>query len=112
MTKEIIIEKCKKENFKEIKNINLWGCDIDDMSLLRQLPNLEVVSLSVNKLTTLSDFAFCPRIQELFLRKNQISDLTEIKHLKNLKNLKVLWLSDNPCSTEQYYRQFIIKMLP
>lgn len=70
LTKEIVLEKCKKQNFNDIKNINLWGSDLDDVSLIRQLSNLEVVSLSVNRIHTLEDFSFCPRIQELYLRKN------------------------------------------
>lgn len=98
LTRELIIEKCKKENFKDIKNINLWGNDLDDLTLIRQLPNIEVVSLSVNKISTLQNFAYCPKIQELYLRKNQIADIKEIRHLQNLKYLRVLWLSDNPCS--------------
>lgn len=76
------------------------------------MPNLEVVSLSVNKITTLADFANCYKIQELYLRKNLIADLSEIQHLTNLKNLRVLWLSDNPCSNDQLYRATIIKCLP
>ena len=100
LTKEIIIEKCKKENFKEIKNVNLWGSDLEDMTLIRQLTNIEVVSLSVNKINTLQHFSYCPKIQELYLRKNLISDLKEIRYLQNLKNLRVLWLSDNPCASE------------
>ena len=35
LTKEIIFEKCKKQNFLEIKNINLWGSDLEDMTLIR-----------------------------------------------------------------------------
>ena len=62
LTKEIIIEKCKKENFKEIKNVNLWGSDLEDMTLIRQLTNIEVVSLSVNKINTLQHFSYCPKI--------------------------------------------------
>jgi Leucine-rich repeat (LRR) protein len=81
LTQELIIEKCKKNNFKEIKNINLWGSNLDDISIIRQLPNLEVVSLSVNKISTLADFAACPKIQELYLRKNNVEDLGEIYHL-------------------------------
>lgn len=92
------MDKCKNNNLKEIKNINLWGSNLDDVSLLRQLVNLEVVSLSVNKISSLVDFASCFKIKELYLRKNLIADLNEIFHLKNLKNLKILWLSDNPCS--------------
>lgn len=100
LTKEIILEKCKKDTLNDIKNINLWGCELDDISIIKQLPHLEVVSLSVNKISTLVHFGYCPRIQELYLRKNLISDLKEIQHLQNLKNLRVLWLSDNPCSHE------------
>lgn len=31
---DIIVDKCKKQNLKEIKNINLWGSDIDDVSII------------------------------------------------------------------------------
>jgi Leucine-rich repeat (LRR) protein len=72
LTKELIIDKCKKENFNEIKNVNLWGNDLSDMTMIRQLQNIEVVSLSVNKINTLVDFAYCTKIQELYLRKNLI----------------------------------------
>ena len=107
-----MIEKCKKSNYSEIKNLNLWGSNLDDISLIRQLSNLEVVSLSVNKISTLADFEQCHKLQELYLRKNLVSDLKEMHHLQNLKHLKVLWLSDNPCSLDSFYRPFIIKVLP
>ena len=76
-----MIEKCKKSNYSEIKNLNLWGSNLDDISLIRQLPNLEVVSLSVNKIATLVDFEQCHKLQELYLRKNLVSDLKEMHHL-------------------------------
>lgn len=81
LTVDLIVEKCKKQNLKEIKNINLWGSEIDDVSIINQLPNIEVVSLSVNKIVTLKPFAYCGKIQELYLRKNKISDIKEIQHL-------------------------------
>lgn len=81
LTKEVVIEKCKKQNFKEIININLWSCEVDDISIIRQMPNLEVVSMSVNKIETLKSFSYCLKIQELYLRKNQIKDIQEVQHL-------------------------------
>ena len=52
-------------------------------------------------------------MQELYLRKNQISDLNEIQHLQGLKNLKVLWLASNPCADENpNYRRIVLSMLP
>jgi len=49
---------------------------------------------------------------ELYLRKNNISDLSEIRYLTNLPNLKVLWLSENPCVEVTNYREIVIKVLP
>ena len=76
------------------------------------MPNLEIVSLSVNRISTLEPFSYCPLIQELYLRKNMFADLKEISHLAQLKNLRVLWLSDNPISSDPNYRSTIIKLLP
>ena len=72
LTQELIVEKCKKHNFQEIININLWNQDIDDVSIIKNLPNLEVVSMSANKISSLLPFSYCLKIQELYLRKNQI----------------------------------------
>ena len=79
---------------------------------MAELNNVEIVSLSLNKIHTLKDFVHCPKLKELYLRKNQISDLYEVQYLQHLQNLNVLWLSHNPCSEHPYYRQYVIKTLP
>mmetsp|Transcript_24810 Transcript_24810/g.24314 ORF Transcript_24810/g.24314 Transcript_24810/m.24314 type:complete len:107 (-) Transcript_24810:381-701(-) len=76
------------------------------------MPNIEICSLSLNKIISLQDFSSCKKLQELYLRKNLISDLLEIKYLVMCPALKVLWLWDNPISEHPLYRSFIIKMLP
>ena len=70
------------------------------------------MSLSLNKITSLRDFQTCFKLQELYLRKNLISDLSEVRYLQQLSQLKVLWLSHNPCADHPQYRQYIIKTLP
>jgi Leucine-rich repeat (LRR) protein len=42
------------------------------------LPNLEVLSLSVNSISTLKEIVKCPKLSELYLRKNNIADINEI----------------------------------
>ncbi|CAJ1439529.1 unnamed protein product, partial [Effrenium voratum] len=54
----------------------------------------------------------CPRLSELYLRKNEIVDLSEILYLRRLRRMKVLWLADNPCADLPYYRQYILHHLP
>ena len=79
LTAELVIARSKTDNLYLIKNLNLWGNDLEDIRLLRQMPNVEVLSLSVNKIASLKEFSNCPKLQELYLRKNNITDLTEIR---------------------------------
>jgi Leucine-rich repeat (LRR) protein len=79
---------------------------------MAELPNVKIVSLSLNKIASLRDFAVCGKLTELYLRKNAVHDLTEVQYLQKLPSLRVLWLSNNPCADHPYYRQYVIKMLP
>ena len=76
------------------------------------MPNIEICSLSLNKIHSLKDFAALKKLAELYLRKNVISDLTEVKYLTYCPSLKVLWLWDNPIAEHPYYRPYIIRTLP
>ncbi len=66
----------------------------------------------MNNISTLSPFQHCPKLQELYLRKNKIGDLREVVHLSRLPQLKVLWLSENPVSELPLYRETVLKLLP
>ena len=109
---QLIQMRCKTDKLDSIDKINLWGNDLEDVSILRSMPNVKVVSLSLNKISTLEDFAYWRNLTELYLRKNDISDLKEIHYLAHLPNLETLWLSDNPISAHKSYRPFVIKLLP
>ena len=112
LTPELIQLKCKTDKLHNIKNLNLWGNDLEDISLIKEMPNIEICSLSLNKIFSLKDFASCKKLTELYLRKNLVEDLFEIKYLTSCSNLKVLWLWDNPIAKHKFYRPFIIKLLP
>lgn len=72
--------------------------------MIKDLPALEICSLSLNKITSLKFFQFSVNLTELYLRKNLITDLFEIKNLRNCTKLKVLWLWDNPIAKHPFYR--------
>lgn len=93
LTLQLIQQKVKNDSVGQVKNLNLWGNELDDLSVLEYVPNLEVLSLSVNAISTLRDIAKCAKLQELYLRKNNINDINEVIYLQKLKNLRVLWLS-------------------
>ncbi|KAL6725163.1 hypothetical protein Aduo_007237 [Ancylostoma duodenale] len=101
--------KCSVE---AVKKLNLWGCDIDDISICERMVNIEVLSLSVNRVQTLQPLRNCTRLVELYLRKNNIQSLTELEYLKDLRNLRVLWIDENPCTRSGDYRHRIVRILP
>jgi len=108
----LIQMRWKTDKLDQIDRINLWGNDLEDISILRGMTNVKVVSLSLNRINTLEDFAYWQNLTELYLRKNDISDLKEINYLTHIPNLTTLWLSENPISAHQNYRQYVIKLLP
>jgi hypothetical protein len=112
LTQEFIALRTKCDRLESIKNLNLWGNDLEDISIIKNMPNLEVVSLSVNKIRTLKDFSYLRNLRELYLRKNSIAEINEVKYLVNLPNLRVLWLSENPVVETKNYRSIVIKILP
>jgi len=112
LTEEMVLTKMKQSSVDRVKNVNLWGSSLSDVSVLSRFPRLEKVSLSVNKISSLQDFRGCTGLTELYLRKNEIRDLTTVGFLKDLPRLRILWLCDNPCAENEMYRQFVIRLLP
>jgi cilla- and flagella-associated protein len=83
------------------------------VSFLKNLPNLEVLALTVNQLTTLQDFTQCFKLRELYLRRNNIPpSLSQIHFLSGLNNLTTLNMSENPITTLPNYRLMVLKYLP
>ncbi|OMJ65611.1 hypothetical protein SteCoe_37911 [Stentor coeruleus] len=112
LTEEVILLRTKVSNLEQIKNLNLWGNEIENVTILKEMPNIEILSLSVNKISTLKPFSYCKKLTELYLRKNLIQDLSEIRYLQGLPNLKVLWLWENPCAEIPNYREAVLSALP
>ncbi|XP_045782740.1 uncharacterized protein LOC123879185 [Maniola jurtina] len=112
LTEEMVIARSKQSDLSAIKKLNCWGAELGDVSLLRRMPNVEVLALSINKIRSLVDFASCRRLRELYVRKNEIRDLAEIRHLRHLPDLTSLWLDENPCTLHPEYRMTVLKNLP
>lgn len=112
LSENLVLAKTKADRLQQVKNLNLWGAELNDISLVAQLINLEVLALSVNHVTTLRDISECKNLRELYLRKNDIASLGEVYYLSKLPNLTTLWLSDNPCAKDPNYRMFTVRCCP
>jgi Leucine-rich repeat (LRR) protein len=111
LTETLVLGKTRVDSLKNVKNLNLWGQTLSDISILQEMVNVEVVSMSVNNINSLKDFENCNKLTELYLRKNDIADLTEVAYIKHLPFLKVLWLCGNPCADVDDYRLKVISVL-
>lgn len=112
LTEATVLKKSKASNLADVHNLNLWGLNLGDISFIVNVPNVETIALSVNSVRTLKPFAECSHLRELFLRKNKISSFEELFHLQKLENLTVLWLSENPITEQNDYRNLVIAILP
>uniref|UniRef100_A0A0K0EJS5 Protein C21orf2 n=1 Tax=Strongyloides stercoralis TaxID=6248 RepID=A0A0K0EJS5_STRER len=95
-----------------VKKMNLWGCEIDDISICKEMVNIQVLSLSRNKIKTCEPLQYCINLEELYLRGNEIEDFHEFDWLKGLKKLKILWIDENPCTKNIDYRKAIVRLIP
>lgn len=81
LSAEFVLQRCKCDKLTQIKNLNLWGSELEDIAILKEMPNIEICSLSLNKIRALRDFQHCRKLTELYLRKNLIDNLQDIKYL-------------------------------
>ncbi|NXO30983.1 CU002 protein, partial [Cisticola juncidis] len=84
------------------------------ISICRDLPNIEVITFSVNGISDLEPLHQCQNLSELYLRRNNITSLDELFYLKTLPRLRVLWLAENPCCgpDPHRYRMTVLRNLP
>jgi len=113
LTEDMIVGRTRVSDLASVRKLNCWGADLTDISVLRLLDQVEVLSLSVNNITSLEDIQHCCNLKELFVRKNKIAALSEVLWLRPLRKLSSLMLSENPCSEgNSVYRHTVLRTLP
>jgi hypothetical protein len=108
----MVLTRTRSNSLSDVTQLNFWGFDLRDVSIFREMPNIQVVSLSVNQISTLSPFVSCYRLRELHLRENSIADIAELQYLADIPSLRHLVLSENPIASNPGYRDQVIGMLP
>nr|XP_055039823.1 cilia and flagella associated protein 410 [Misgurnus anguillicaudatus] len=114
LTRKLVLARAKASDLESVKKLNCWGCNLSDISIFLEIPNVEVLTLSANKISSLEHISSCRHLSELYLRRNNIQSLSELKYLKDLSRLKVLWLAENPCCGSDLirYRLTVLRNLP
>ncbi|XP_077205270.1 cilia- and flagella-associated protein 410 [Paroedura picta] len=114
LTRKAVLSRAKASELGGVRKLNCWGNRLTDISICHELPNVEVITFSVNNISDLEPVSQCQHLTELYLRKNRIASLAELFHLKKLPHLRILWLSENPCcgSDSHRYRMTVLRNLP
>lgn len=114
LTRKMVLSRAKASELHSVRKLNCWGSRLTDISICREMPSLEVITLSVNSVSTLEPVSRCCRLSELYLRRNRIPSLDQLFHLKGLPHLRVLWLAENPCCgpSPHLYRMTVLRNLP
>lgn len=56
LTLDLIVQKCKTENLQKIKKLDVWSSELEEVTMVKDLPALEICSLSLNKINQLKYF--------------------------------------------------------
>ncbi|XP_041343037.1 cilia- and flagella-associated protein 410 [Pyrgilauda ruficollis] len=114
LSRAAVLAQAKAAALDGVRRLNCWGSHLTDISICRDLPNIEVITFSVNGISDLEPLHRCQNLSELYLRRNNIRSLDELFYLKTLPRLRVLWLAENPCCgpDPHRYRMTVLRNLP
>ena len=98
-----------KDDLKKMISLLLPNSQIDDLTPLASMGQLQIVILNNNQITDLKPLSGLTRLKQLNLANNKITDLTPLQTLKGLGDGE-LDLSNNPGLTKAEIGRFLSKM--
>ena len=79
---------------------------------LNKLKKLEYLNLALNNIERVENLEGLESLQKLDLTLNFVGELTSVENLMGNYNLVELFLTGNPCTDYQGYREYVISILP
>ncbi|OWR44551.1 hypothetical protein KGM_211118 [Danaus plexippus plexippus] len=111
-----------QENIEKIEHIQDW-CPklkillmqsnlISKIENLNRLKHLTYLNLALNNIEIIENLERCESLQKLDLTLNFIGHIISIESLVGNYNLENLYLTGNPCTDYDNYREFVVGTLP
>ncbi|KAL0894913.1 hypothetical protein ABMA27_013418 [Loxostege sticticalis] len=79
---------------------------------LNKLKHLTYLNLALNNIEIIENLERCESLQKLDLTLNFIGEIVSVENLTDDYNLEILYLTGNPCTDYDNYRDFVIGTLP
>ena len=104
---ELIDNACRKLKILYLQN-NL----IPKIENVSRCKELNYLNLALNNVALIEGLEGCEMLEKLDLTVNFVGDLRSVKSLAGNRCLKQMYLTGNPCSLYDGYREYVIAMLP
>ena len=108
---EVIDKICKK-----LKIVHLTDNVLQDTSPLKKFKELEYLNVAMNNISEIhpDSFTGLENLTRLDMTLNFIGDnfLKSLEILKGVQSLKEIYLTGNPCTKFENYRDYVINFLP
>ncbi|XP_005099575.1 protein tilB homolog isoform X2 [Aplysia californica] len=97
---------------RELKILYLQSNLIPKIENVSRLKKLEYLNLALNNVEKVENLEGCESLRKLDLTVNFVGELTSVESLCNNYHFRELYLTGNPCSDFEHYREYVIGTLP
>ncbi|KAK6195350.1 hypothetical protein SNE40_000800 [Patella caerulea] len=97
---------------RDLKILYLQSNLIPKIENVNRLKKLEYINLALNNVERIENLDGCESLNKLDLTVNFIGELTSLESLKNNYNLRELFLTGNPCTEYEGYKEYVLGTLP
>ncbi|XP_050670149.1 protein tilB [Leptidea sinapis] len=111
-----------QENIEKIEHLQDWCPKLKILLMqnnliakienLNKLKFLKYLNLALNNIEVIENLERCESLQKLDLTLNFIGEIVSVESLTDNYNLENLYLTGNPCTDYENYRDFVIGTLP
>lgn len=97
---------------KELKILYLQDNLISKIENVGKLKQLEYLNLALNNITRIENLEGCESLEKLDLTVNFVGQVSSVSNLKGNEHFSTLYLTGNPCTDFEHYREYVIATLP
>ncbi|KAM8850450.1 dynein axonemal assembly factor 11 [Spinachia spinachia] len=111
-----------QQDIERIEHIDRWCRDLRILYLqsnliprienVGRLKKLQYLNLALNNIEVIENLEGCESLQKLDLTVNFVGRLSSVESLQHNVHLTELFLTGNPCSQYEGYRQYVVAALP
>lgn len=97
---------------RKLKILYLQNNLIGKIENVGRLKELNYLNMALNNVTRVEGLTGCEMLEKLDLTVNFVGDLTSVESLAVNRNLRSLYMTGNPCSQYDGYREYVLAKLP